>query len=312
MSLYTYVPLRHNDIRLVYLHPPIPAPIPTQSSDSDSDTPVPDSRISIDIKVAELGRCQYSALSYVWGFKAERSEAIEVRGHGSNKIVKITPSLHTALRHFQSSQTKVLWIDALCINQDDINEQSKQVMRMADIYSKASNVIIWLGEADRDSDLAMKFIQEISVRELDRLAGSESTGESWRALAKLMRRPWFTRRWIIQEVAFSQKAELWCGSWEVPWTQFAEAVTLFESKIDDINQLFRDLKKSEMKGNKFRTVAKYAVPIALFAGGLAAAVFSRGRIQPKQWMGGAATNWNRSFQTDMRDRHDWNVSVLRF
>jgi hypothetical protein len=131
------------------------------------------------------------------------------------------------------------------------------VLRMADIYSKALNVAIWLGEAAEESDLAMKFIREISVTELDQLAADKNRGNAWRALATLMRRPWFTRRWIIQEVAFAKKALVCCGSDKVDWTQFSEAVTKFEWKIDDINRLFRKLKISERDSNSGRSVVKY-------------------------------------------------------
>ena len=292
----------------MYLHP---ASKVTESSDDSDASPT----ITIDIREGQMGCSNYTALSYVWG-DPNRSEDLEVLHSGSRSVVKITKSLQTALRYLRGSQTKVLWIDAICINQDDVKERNKQVTKMGEIYSKASDVIIWLGEENYDSDLAMKFIPEISVQGLDQLAGRQSTGESWKALARLMRRPWFTRRWIIQEVAFSQKAELWCGESVVSWMQFAEAVTLFESKIDDINQLFRDLKKSEKSNNTLKKIASYAVPVAVFAGGVAIALASRGAFKPQKWIGPlrpGVVNAGRKFEHDMGPKYIWNVSpYLKF
>ena len=154
---------------------------------SDFDKP---SDIRISIKEARINQYRYSALSYAWGQGEDAipSEPIMVESKDSQRI-KITPSLHAALSNFQGSHSKVLWIDALCIDQTDAEEKSIQVERMATIYRKASDVVIWLGRSTQASDSAMNFIQDISVRELDRLARDSAKGDLWRALAELMRRP---------------------------------------------------------------------------------------------------------------------------
>jgi hypothetical protein len=109
---------------------------------------------------------------------------------------------------------------------------------MGEIFRAASRVNIWLGEASNDSDLAMAFIPQISVVKVDLLARDPMVGASWKALANLMRRPWFTRRWIVQELAFAKQAVLLCGSLEVDWTSFSEATTLFVDKADQVDSLF--------------------------------------------------------------------------
>ncbi len=87
---------------------------------------------------------------------------------------------------------------------------------------------------------------------------------------------------------------------------------MVESKIDEINALFRDMLDIEKTGNKWRQAEKIIVPIVVGAATLAVGVLTRGLIQPKPWMGGVVNNWNRGFQQDMRDKLDWSVSAVSF
>lgn len=74
----------------------------------------------------------------------------------------ITDSVKDILLELRSSETeRVLWIDAMCINQKDIDERNRQVWLMGQVYSKAKAVIIWLGPQSEDSDLAMEFIPRL-------------------------------------------------------------------------------------------------------------------------------------------------------
>ena len=57
--------------------------------------------------------------------------------------------------------------------------------------------------------------------------------------AKLLRRPWFSRRWIVQELAVARKAILYCGEAKLPWKDFAWAISLFSSKHVDLRTKFR-------------------------------------------------------------------------
>jgi hypothetical protein len=111
---------------------------------------------------------------------------------------------------------------------------------MDDIFHKASSVQVWLGDAADDSDEAADFIDQITdLSYLDRLVKDLSTTRRWFALSRLMQRPWFTRRWVIQELALAQKTTLRCGSRSVDWAQFADAVSLFTKRHPEISQLFR-------------------------------------------------------------------------
>lgn len=98
------------------------------------------------------GDLNYAALSYVWGNPLETT-AVLVNGIKT----QVTLNLEAALRHIrQSSCAVVLWVDALCINQEDVAEKNHQVEMMREIYSGAEFVIAWLGSASEDSDLAME------------------------------------------------------------------------------------------------------------------------------------------------------------
>ncbi|KAK3367782.1 heterokaryon incompatibility protein-domain-containing protein [Podospora didyma] len=284
LAPYHYKTLwRTNEIRLVYMQPP--APETCGINDSESYIAIP--TITVDLKVAPLGGCDYTALSYTWSDPELEGgyTSLHVRDDSTGtKTLRITKSLHIALRHLQQEdQARVLWIDQICINQEDEDEKGKQVAKMSRIHANARNVIVWLGPAslEKHSDLAMRFIPQMTS-----------------ALASLMRHPWFSRRRIIQEVAFAQKAELWCGS--QAWRQFGDAVTLFESRIADINPVFRASRIEEIgpREKKLRKVEKYAVPIAATAGSLALGVLSGGRVKP-QMFAAPLKSWSGSFGREM-------------
>ena len=101
----------------------------------------------------------YVALSYTWG-AASLSEPLEIDG----KLLFITPSADTALRRLRSRKSTLsIWIDAICINQQDIDERSAQVKNMGVIYKQATAVIVWLGSGTREEDLAWKRLRFVSL-----------------------------------------------------------------------------------------------------------------------------------------------------
>lgn len=110
----------------------------------------------------------YEALSYVWGSMEETVTAFVVGFPGSgdpSSPMQISPSLASALRQLRyTNRTRTLWVDAICINQDDIDERNAQVKRMGRIYSLATRVVVWLGEESADSRLALTTIQVISFQ----------------------------------------------------------------------------------------------------------------------------------------------------
>ncbi|KAE8381526.1 heterokaryon incompatibility protein-domain-containing protein [Aspergillus bertholletiae] len=110
--------------------------------------------IECTVDEAELGSGQeYEALSYVWG---DRSSPRSIVLNG--KAIEVTVNLEAAIRHLRPREglPRIIWIDALCINQSDVAERTEQVARMDNIYRQAGRVIIWLGRESNTSALAFK------------------------------------------------------------------------------------------------------------------------------------------------------------
>ncbi|SPO02004.1 uncharacterized protein DNG_04677 [Cephalotrichum gorgonifer] len=106
------------------------------------------------------GTRPYEALSYVWGSEAAPSP-ICIDGCA----LSVTVNLHAALSHLRDPYIeRILWIDALCINQTDKNEKALQIQLMAKIYATASSVTVWLGEAAPDSGHAIEVIRTAALQ----------------------------------------------------------------------------------------------------------------------------------------------------
>src|SRR6266480_1571114 len=163
----------------------------------------------------------YEALSYVWG-NEKPSEKIRIRTEGDPMILNITKSLLSALKLLRYPHTRrVFWVDAVCIDQKSNWEKNHQVPLMAKIYENATNVCVWLGDPEdnaahsRDYEdrgsypppqvdkgpLALALIKKIRyLRDYDRVVEDGTECREWEALIELMKRPWFSRRWVVQEI----------------------------------------------------------------------------------------------------------------
>jgi hypothetical protein len=143
----------------------------------------------------------------------------------------VTTNLEAALRHLRyEDRGRVLWVDALCINQRDVRERNSQVKKMRSIYTGAKKVVVWLGPED-DAKVALNFCKEL--REIRQLEVSEVYGDGnsvqtfdpwaiwkqykedepkWKACEGLfIGRSWWTRTWIIQEVLHGVDVEFQIG-----------------------------------------------------------------------------------------------------
>lgn len=201
-----------------------------------------------DLVPATAPASKYEALSYTWG-PAGRDEPITIApDHGQpqrhDTFLLVRENLATALRNLrQPDKPRVLWIDQICINQPDTLERARQVSRMAEIYTSAWRVVVWLGtdekqhDNDSGSDAAMDALvclgSEVEVT-LDRCHLPTPGGQhpSWHvpstplpidgrtllAIGRWLSRPWFGRMWIVQEVFCANKrAVVQCGSRVARW-----------------------------------------------------------------------------------------------
>jgi hypothetical protein len=254
-STYTYTPIAPNQIRLLHLHPAV----------KKSDT------IVCTLKEANLDdpELRYEALSYTWGYEEPTQEILiqqgaqEIRnqpgprslkslGHAMHKRLCIRPNLDDALRYLRDysddQHTEVLWVDAICINQTDEDEKSIQVAKMAGIYRHAEGIFIWLGREGEDSSLGMAFVHQIlNLEQVGRLSVKGSSPQQWGAFMSLMRREWFNRRWVVQELALAKRAFLTCGDSAVDWNDFVVATEFFLDRLDTITALYNDSPEFKQK-----------------------------------------------------------------
>ncbi|KAG5823043.1 hypothetical protein H9Q74_006862 [Fusarium xylarioides] len=165
----------------------------------------------------------YEALSYMWG-SPDRVKHMEC----NEQKFMITSSLDCALRRLRlAKESRYLWIDQICINQESPNERSEQVGIMKDIYSGSVLVTAWLGQADPgDSADTRRMISALAAVKLQPssclpyfpenkrlqelgLPARESPG--WGDLNSMLKAPYFSRVWIIQELAVAPTYDLLWG-----------------------------------------------------------------------------------------------------
>ena len=198
-----------------------------------------DHPIVLNLSTAHLSSLpRFEALSYVVG-ETDQSCTATITNEFRTTDIHISRIMDTMLRQFRSrTEDKMLWIDAISIDQSHDKERSTQIQQMGQIFHAASNVCIWLGptsEAER-SDSAMDFIATIlDLNKLEKSIADSRSQQQWLALATLMTRDWFRRRWLVQEMALARSATVHCGSRNVSWTDFANAAATFESRWQEIS-----------------------------------------------------------------------------
>ncbi|KAM0168684.1 hypothetical protein ACHAPF_010749 [Botrytis cinerea] len=199
MSQYSYStnPLDSDSIRLLGLMP-----------DKDLTSPIHCRLHNYSLRESDRGFHLYEALSYVWG-SPDKPNFVFINEYS----LPVTANLHTALLHLRDRNfERIIWVDSICINQEDNTEKSHQIQLMAKIFGLANRIIVYLGEAADDSDQAL---ESIRVAAEDESTEDESDGineTSQRRILKLLKRPWFQRIWVLQEVGFAQQILIMCGS----------------------------------------------------------------------------------------------------
>lgn len=148
---------------------------------------------------------KYEALSWCWG-KDESDYALLIfertaSGHEKTYKLRVREQLALALKHLRhTDRSRTMWIDAVCIDQNNPSERNHQVQMMSRIYTRSDEVCIWLGDSDDSSKLAIDFIRDeiMELRNFDALSKGKQYTNKWKALMMLMQREWFSRRWVVQ------------------------------------------------------------------------------------------------------------------
>ncbi|KAL8947678.1 MAG: hypothetical protein Q9222_006062 [Ikaeria aurantiellina] len=237
-------------------------------------TPSPGSEVlSCALSSHPIGNgSRYTALSYTWGpakVSDDRPEPNPIHEQSCDILLNgasfsVTSNLRDALARLQLLEPDVLlWVDAICINQDDLAERNSQVNLMAEIYGNSSGVIVWLGEEDGTTAETRDLVQEIvnaanttdedgvfvnrrkmghwaykSPEALASIGLPAVTDDQWRSLIDLYSRRWFSRLWVVQEMALPRNAlasqekdaiRLICGSVEMRWDDLFECARFLEN-----------------------------------------------------------------------------------
>ncbi|MCJ1436914.1 hypothetical protein MMC27_006297 [Xylographa pallens] len=196
---------------------------------------------------------QYTAISHVWGsesaggdiwvrntrplrgirsFRNVVKHVMRYKGFLTSYKFPLRQNTYAALKHLRrEDQDLLLWVDALCIDRHDQRELEMQVEHMADIFQGAKEVSVWLGEGNKNSDMAFSFIQENLNPIKDLSVGQRSV------LDELLRNQLFRRLWKIQELALAKKAWLHCGTRTIEWVEFSvyvERIYIEHAKISDL------------------------------------------------------------------------------
>lgn len=224
-----YTPLRHGFIRILELYP---------GQEHDPLRCIL-RQVSLHPRSAN-STSSYEAISYVWGDPTRTSPLI-----CNHRETRITTNLSDALRRLRDPhQTRRLWADAICIDQSNLKERAQQVQLMGSIYETATEVLVWLGHdtggARKAFDLARDIYDLASTNRRDgripplgevyfdptrwhSLITGKAAQARWKCLEDLTNRAWFSRVWVIQEIALASRATLFCGTCRLDWRAFITA-----------------------------------------------------------------------------------------
>ncbi|KAF5374284.1 hypothetical protein D9758_004543 [Tetrapyrgos nigripes] len=222
----------------------------------------------------------YEALSYVWGDPSNRPSILL---HDSP--FPVTRNLFTALHYLRdespNGKERILWVDAVVINQEDIDERNSQVSMMDAVYASASHVLIWLGEAQEadshpreggsdDAFDVFHLLAEGRETEVD----LERKVSAYNVRINLNNRPWFGRVWILQELALATvDPVILCGTTWISWENFMKArrilervgyernlteeeETMLKTKLDTLNDLRQAVSRN--KGESLRQLIVFS------------------------------------------------------
>ena len=218
-KVYQPLDVATNQVRVLKLQP---------GSDLNTD-PV------CNLTVTSLEANNFSCISYVWGSE-KTPQHITLNGIQ----IPIGENAHSALRHVRDpSRETSIWLDAICINQQDIAERSHQVTLMRDLYSQAQTVYLWLGEGPQDSGNVFETAIFQTLRTAAR--GVRLSGRQYfaslrdkttyqHAFENILTNSFWQRLWIVQEIflgARHSNAILQLRRQSIPFRDFRDALVAF-------------------------------------------------------------------------------------
>ncbi|KAK1754436.1 heterokaryon incompatibility protein-domain-containing protein [Echria macrotheca] len=176
----------------------------------------------------------YIAISYCWDPKsARRGMFLDSRSFSISETVLEVLNQVQASQHATGSR-ELLWVDQICINQEDGAEKLDQIYRMGEIYSRASKVFIWLGPTADGSDVALGHMRRM-LDEIEALNDATATradvpddliptlnDDHGKLYGHLFLRPWFRRLWTVQEAVLARRLVVMCGYLEVDFDLLAQ------------------------------------------------------------------------------------------
>lgn len=212
---------------------------------------------------------KYLALSYAWGNNVQDRSILVQTDHETWSELMVTSNLLAALvRLRHPSEICYLWVDQVCIAQNDDAEKSLQVQLMDLIYARAKKTVVWLGDDDRYTPLIremterlspraskfsdiseMNFKDQLAVKNLINIAafGDGLAKERREAVVQFLGRAWFRRAWVYQEAIVAAEVEVYCGEFCVSFDILARMVlaAYYLAKIERDGIWCKQIKKSK-------------------------------------------------------------------
>ncbi|KAF2136441.1 uncharacterized protein K452DRAFT_279995, partial [Aplosporella prunicola CBS 121167] len=201
-DIYRYHQLEEDQIRLIALHP----------AEFHAELHCTIVRVSLN------NLPPFEAVSYTW---ANQSGDSTSQGHvllgRARKSLPVTVNCEAVLRRLRlPNMNRLLWIDAICINQTSkfTQERNHQVALMSRIYREAHTVLVYLGESTQSSNRLFEYLamDEKQMRGLRSLRNDTMPSGICNDLSLLLRRPWFSRIWVLQEAAVARRCNFICGT----------------------------------------------------------------------------------------------------
>ncbi|KAI1371574.1 heterokaryon incompatibility protein-domain-containing protein [Hypoxylon crocopeplum] len=211
------------------------------------------------VSLDDAGHDKYDALSYCWGDThvdkiIQLQSTTHIPGNETPTYeIPITLNLYEALRHLrpENGLPRMLWVDAVCIDQENFGERSQQVALMPIIYAEAARVVVWLGvntgsPVRRECFSALQAIQErlqirqgtsvtyasqeLEQQEADVINAAIPNMVDYTIQWNLCDFDWFKRTWVLQEISNARTATFRCGFDEVAWPVVSSVIRLLQAE----------------------------------------------------------------------------------